>query len=574
MPYTFEEFMKRTQNKGFTPDEYSIITEFGACFENSYHMMDTADTMAEFDAKLKGEKAPDKPEGYSAFMKKYKEATRNSFLDPIFTDSDDEKKKKWESDSGKLFGFLNYLLEDKNFRFFMEGAEKGGLNKEKYFRFIDLMNKKLDAGIDLNAHEKKYNEYEYYTKHKEEVLASEQKEKNEAKEKREKVKAEAESKKIKSEILKEWTEVEKPDDTENDELWIDLKEKSKGLDATHWHGGGRVSDELRELKEAVEDYRKYLENRYALDEDVSEMSFLIKIKEKASYYITKKRKDDEVTDEKERKPDSWEPWSDMGKERFRASKALLKFADRRMTAIIQNNAEEARAVDDDNIWKNDGFLLKNDEEPIEHTKPVEPERPKDEKVRGRSKSLHDPKRRVIGNENKAEEPAEVKPAEKVEDHEILSVVTRYSGKRFQARTRAEGEATDMAYDAADALSKLALPDKDLTPEDQNKAKEYIAQLVLNDMIADNKDLRKEVLNDYKNIKGYAKEIMKDNKFKDALPDTIDGNMLRSFLTGKNGFGIKNVRKAFNKDVKKDYNTVRLEETHAIKRTSSVSIKKK
>ncbi|MBP5362810.1 MAG: hypothetical protein J6Y71_07325 [Ruminococcus sp.] len=154
---------------------------------------------------------------------------------------------------------------------------------------------------------------------------------------------------------------------------------------------------------------------------------------------------------------------------------------------------------------------------------------------------------------------------------ILPLVFR---KRFQARTRAEGAATDMAYDAADALSKLALPDKELTPEDQNKAKEYIAQLVLNDMIADNKELRKEVLNDYKNIKGYAKEIMKDSKFKDALPDTIDGNMLRSFLTGKNWFGIKNVRKAFNKDVKKDYNTVRLEETHAIKRTSSVSIKKK
>ena len=117
MPLSYDGFMKKTNNKGFTSEEQALLSSFGVALKKVYKSMCEADKdSAEYKSQTEVREALGAMQG-------------NSILQPSPDDDENERKRKWDEDMLRLVGFINMLRSGRNLSYFSDHPV-GGQSRE------------------------------------------------------------------------------------------------------------------------------------------------------------------------------------------------------------------------------------------------------------------------------------------------------------------------------------------------------------------------------------------------------------------------------------------------------------
>ncbi|SEK80394.1 hypothetical protein SAMN02910353_01305 [Ruminococcus sp. YRD2003] len=338
MPLSYEEFMKKTGNKGFSPEEQELLGTFASALELTY------------DALSYEDKNSEEYKEHTELREALEGLRDNSVLEPSSDEDEDEKKKKWDEDMQRLVGFINMLRSGRNLSYFSDhaiGPRNGQLkNGQQYFSLLELLNDKLEAKLEADKHR------EYFEDHQPRTVQVEKPQNTEKEEKEpvdEATRLELEEAKHKEQekILEEWSYIGNRD--ESDTFLNDLLKASKGLNAKHWKVIGEKTDELNELKSAIGEYNIYLmEKNDGNASEHDEEKYLKAIVKAAENYIQKKRGDDLMHPEKNKAPD-WKPLLKKNRVRFEAALEILELAEKRLDSVKEKNIEAESTVNEPEV---------------------------------------------------------------------------------------------------------------------------------------------------------------------------------------------------------------------------------
>ncbi|MBR5165887.1 MAG: hypothetical protein IKW87_10095 [Ruminococcus sp.] len=328
MPLSYDGFMKKTNNKGFTSEEQALLSSFGVALKKVYKSMCEADKdSAEYKSQTEVREALGAMQG-------------NSILQPSPDDEEEERKRKWDEDMQRLVGFINMLRSGRNLSYFSDhpvgGQSRELKNGRQYFSLLELLNDKLEANIDIDEHR------ELFSGHHQPPTAAPRSEepKEEKKEEKPEPLNEEAIRELKAKILrerqetlKEWAYVGSFDDGgEQDTFQQDLLKAAKGLNAKQWRLFDGSRSELSALKNAIGEYNIYLMEKSDGKEVLSEEKYLGSIIKSAESYISKKRGDDPLHPENN-KPDDWKPLFKNSQKCFESAKEVLEVAKARLAKI-------------------------------------------------------------------------------------------------------------------------------------------------------------------------------------------------------------------------------------------------
>ena len=341
MPLSFNEFMKKTNNKGFTSEEQELLAGFGKALEKAYGSM-----CAEEENSAGYREHTEVREALGGMQ-------GNSVFGPVPDDADEEKKKKWDEDMQRLVGFINMLRSGRNLSYFSDhaiGTQNGQLkDQQQYFSLLELLNKKLEAKLE---HDEQRDLIPGYTQQQAQEESSEDPEKEEKSEPiSEQARLEIEEKnwQVKEKILDEWAYVGDVDDIGEQSSFQDILLKaSKGLNVKQWKFMDNSAKELAELKNAISEYNIFLMNRSDGNEsEHCESKYLKDIADAAEKYIHKKRGDD-PNHPGNNKPDNWEPMFKSARTCFASAKDVLELTKEKLKEV-EKEEKAAAASDPDEL---------------------------------------------------------------------------------------------------------------------------------------------------------------------------------------------------------------------------------
>ena len=344
MPLSYDEFMRKTNGQGFTPEEQELLGNFGRALETAYTSMCAEDK----DSKEYKE--------HTEVREALGEMQGNSVFEPLPDEEEEEKKKKWDEDMQRLVGFINTLRSGRNLSYFSDhavGIQNGQLkNGRQYFSLLELLNEKLEAKLNADEHRELFSGYQQQptnTASAQEHKESEKVEKSEPLTEQARLEIEERNWQIKEEILEDWSYVGDVDDIGSQgSFQTDLLKVSKGLNVKQMKLMDNSAKELHALKNAIIEYNIYLMNRSdGIDDEHSESKYLKDIVDAAEKYIQKKRGDDPLHPEKN-KPDSWKPMFKNAKECFTSAKDVLELTKGRLK-IVEQEEKKAEAADPDEL---------------------------------------------------------------------------------------------------------------------------------------------------------------------------------------------------------------------------------
>ena len=323
MPLSYDEFMKKTGNKGFSPEEQELLGSFASALELTY------------DALSSEDKNSSEYKEHSELREAIEGLRDNSVLEPVPDEDEEEKKKKWDEDIQRLVGFINMLRSGRNLSYFSDnaiGPRNGQLkNGQQYFSLLELLNDKLDAKLEADKQREIYDDFQPRTVQVAEPKKPEKEENEEPVDEAARLELEEKKFREQEEILKEWSYVGRGD--ESDSFLNDLLKASKGLNAKHLNVIGEKTDELNELKDAIGEYNIYLmeknDGTASIRDEAKHLKAIIKA---AETYIQKKRGDDLMHPEKNKAPE-WKPFLKKNRVRFEAALEILDLAEKRLEKV-------------------------------------------------------------------------------------------------------------------------------------------------------------------------------------------------------------------------------------------------
>ena len=334
MPLSYDEFMKKTGNKGFSPEEQELLGSFASALKLTY------------DALSSEDKNSEEYKEHTELREALEDLRDNSILEPVPDEDEEEKKKKWDEDMQRLVGFINMLRSGRNLSYFSDnaiGPKNGQLkNGQQYLSLLELLNDKLDAKIEADKQREIFDDFQPRIVQVEEPKKPEKEEKEESVDEATRLELEEKKHKEQEEILKEWSYVGARD--ESDAFLNNLLKASKGLNAKHLNVIGENTDELSDLKNAIAEYNIYLlEKNEGTASTRDEEKYLKAIVEAAETYIQKKRGDDLMHPENNKAPD-WKPFLKKNRVRFESALEILDLAEERLDKVREKNREAEPAV--------------------------------------------------------------------------------------------------------------------------------------------------------------------------------------------------------------------------------------
>ena len=166
MPIKYDEFIRRTAGKGLTAEQKKTVSDFSqGLMQLSNNVSDYQNAVIMSIGKLGADYATILREEASMFKDTFNTVGFDTSIMEVDApkEATEEYKNRWNTAVENSVAFFNTMLEGNNFKNLVQHGHKArdqafGSNMENYFAFIELLNRCYDAGIDIEAHKKKFND--------------------------------------------------------------------------------------------------------------------------------------------------------------------------------------------------------------------------------------------------------------------------------------------------------------------------------------------------------------------------------------------------------------------------------